>query len=67
MSHSHVQAPHGPQPLPGVDAIIAVGPVGAASAIGHWWELCSREGLFRGQRAIRPGHPRTGLGDTLSA
>lgn len=25
MSHSHAQAPQGPQPLPGVDAIIAVG------------------------------------------
>ncbi|MGH9524485.1 MAG: Mrp/NBP35 family ATP-binding protein [Terriglobales bacterium] len=25
MSHSHAQAPQGPQPLPGVDAIVAVG------------------------------------------
>src|SRR5512141_1934265 len=25
MSHSHAQAPQGPQPIPGVDAIIAVG------------------------------------------
>ena len=67
MSHSHAQAPQGPQPLPGVDAIIAVG--SGKGGVGNWTlvgAVWPRRPIPRAARDPT-GASQNGLRDTLSA